>query len=61
VRRYALVTRYLDLLQPRPPAGPRPRHLRRPGDPLARDRGTGCLTLDYDALRGVEDDSLRLF
>jgi hypothetical protein len=37
----------------------------RPGDPqacvLAGDCGIGCLTLDYDALRGVEDDSLRLF
>jgi len=28
---------------------------------LAGDRGIRCVTLDYDALRGVEDDSLRLF
>ena len=28
---------------------------------LATDRGFECLLLDYDELRGVEDDSLRLF
>ncbi|RKN09355.1 endonuclease NucS [Streptomyces radicis] len=28
---------------------------------LATDRGIRCVTLDYDALRGVEDDKLRLF
>ncbi|KAB8287059.1 endonuclease NucS [Bifidobacterium ramosum] len=28
---------------------------------LAEDRGFTCLILDYDDMRGVEDDSLRLF
>ncbi len=28
---------------------------------LASDRGIRCVTLDYDAMRGTEDDSLRLF
>nr|WP_239579061.1 endonuclease NucS [Microlunatus panaciterrae] len=28
---------------------------------LAGDRGISCLTLDYDALRGMDDPSLRLF
>ncbi|WP_033493525.1 endonuclease NucS [Bifidobacterium biavatii] len=28
---------------------------------LAEDRGFECLILDYDDMRGVEDDSLRLF
>ncbi|MDX2290583.1 endonuclease, partial [Streptomyces roseofulvus] len=25
------------------------------------DRGIDCVVLDYDALRGIEDDKLRLF
>jgi endonuclease len=28
---------------------------------LAEDRGIRCVTLDYDALRGMDDSSLRLF
>ena len=28
---------------------------------LAEDRGIGCVTLDYDALRGVDDAESRLF
>ncbi|SDN19538.1 endonuclease NucS [Actinacidiphila guanduensis] len=28
---------------------------------LALDRGIDCVVLDYDALRGIEDDKLRLF
>ena len=28
---------------------------------LATDRGIHCGTLDYDRMRGEEDDSLRLF
>jgi endonuclease len=28
---------------------------------LATDRGIGCVVLDYDALRGLEPDELRLF
>jgi hypothetical protein len=28
---------------------------------LAADRGIECLTLDYDAMRGVDDSASRLF
>ncbi|CPU67389.1 Uncharacterised protein [Mycobacteroides abscessus] len=28
---------------------------------LATDRGIGCLVLDYDAMRGVDDVDSRLF
>jgi hypothetical protein len=28
---------------------------------LAQDRGFDCLILDYDEMKGAEDDSLRLF
>ena len=28
---------------------------------LATDRGIECVVVDYDALRGFEDDRLRLF
>jgi RecB family endonuclease NucS len=28
---------------------------------LAEDRGISCLVLDYDALRGIDDPSQRLF
>jgi RecB family endonuclease NucS len=28
---------------------------------LATDRGIDCLTVDYDTLRGMESDTLRLF
>jgi RecB family endonuclease NucS len=28
---------------------------------LAEDRGFRCVTLDYQAMRGVESDELRLF
>ncbi|MFE2430875.1 endonuclease NucS [Streptomyces sp. NPDC059373] len=28
---------------------------------LATDRGIGCVVLDYDAMRGIQDDKLRLF
>jgi hypothetical protein len=28
---------------------------------LATDRGIDCVVLDYDAMRGIEDDKLRLF
>jgi endonuclease len=28
---------------------------------LATDRGIRCVALDYDRMRGEEDDSLRLF
>ena len=28
---------------------------------LALDRGISCVVLDYDGLRGIEDDKLKLF
>ena len=28
---------------------------------LATDRGIGCVVLDYDGMRGIQDDKLRLF
>jgi endonuclease len=28
---------------------------------LAGDRGIGCVVVDYDALRGIDDPSSRLF
>ena len=28
---------------------------------LAEDRGIRCVTLDYDAMRGVDDSESRLF
>ena len=28
---------------------------------LAGDRGIGCVVVDYDALRGLDDPSSRLF
>jgi RecB family endonuclease NucS len=28
---------------------------------LAADRGINCVVLDYDGLRGIEDDKLKLF
>ena len=28
---------------------------------LARDRGIGCVVVDYDDLRGIESDILKLF
>ena len=28
---------------------------------LAQDRGIRCVTLDYDALRGIDDTTTRLF
>ena len=28
---------------------------------LAEDRGIRCVVVDYDALRGLESDDLRLF
>lgn len=57
----------LRAVEPRPAVGPRAWHFRprRPITPqarvLAQDRGFDCLILDYDEMKGAEDDSLRLF
>ncbi len=60
------LTRYLELLNRdpllAPVAGVYAAQIIKPqAQVLAVDRGIRCVTLDYDALRGVEDSSLRLF
>jgi RecB family endonuclease NucS len=60
------LTRYLDLLNRDPALSPvrgvfAAQEIRPQARVLAEDRGIRCVTLDYDAMRGAEDDSLRLF
>jgi len=60
------LTRYLDLLNRDPLLAPvrgvfAAQEIKPQARVLASDRGIGCLTLDYDALRGLEDRSLKLF
>ncbi|OEV04031.1 hypothetical protein K378_03393 [Streptomyces sp. Amel2xB2] len=60
------LTRYLDLLNRDPHLAPvkgvfAAQEIKPQARVLASDRGIGCVTLDYDALRGIEDDKLRLF
>jgi endonuclease len=60
------LTRYLELLNRDPLLAPvrgifAAQEIRPQARVLASDRGIGCVTLDYDGLRGIEDDSLRLF
>jgi RecB family endonuclease NucS len=60
------LTRYLDLLNRDPHLAPvrglfAAQEIKPQARVLATDRGIGCVTLDYDALRGIEDDKLRLF
>ena len=60
------LTRYLELLnrdpQLRPVAGVfAAQEIKPQARTLATDRGIRCVTLDYDALRGVDDVSARLF
>ncbi|GAB3265126.1 endonuclease NucS [Kineococcus gypseus] len=60
------LTRYLELLnrdpQLRPVAGVlAAQEIKPQARTLATDRGIRCVTLDYDALRGVDDSSARLF
>jgi len=60
------LTRYLELLNRDPLLAPvrgvfAAQEIRPQARVLAVDRGIECLTLDYDALRGIEDDGLRLF
>ncbi len=60
------LTRYLELLNRDPLLAPvrgifAAQEIRPQARVLAVDRGIGCVTLDYDGLRGIEDDSLRLF
>jgi RecB family endonuclease NucS len=60
------LTRYLDLLNRDPHLAPvkgvfAAQEIKPQARVLATDRGIGCVVLDYDALRGIEDDKLRLF
>jgi len=60
------LTRYLDLLNRDPALSPvrgifAAQEIRPQARVLAEDRGIRCVTLDYDAMRGAVDDSLRLF
>ena len=60
------LTRYLDLLNRdellRPVSGVfAAQEIKPQARLLAEDRGIRCLTLDYQALRGIESDELRLF
>jgi endonuclease len=60
------LTRYLDLLNRDPHLAPvkgvfAAQEIKPQARVLDTDRGIDCLVLDYDAMRGIEDDKLRLF
>jgi endonuclease len=60
------LTRYLDLLNRDPLLAPvqgifAAQEIRPQARVLATDRGIRCVLLDYEAMRGTVDDSLRLF
>jgi RecB family endonuclease NucS len=60
------LTRYLELLNRDPLLAPvrgvfAAQEIRPQARTLAEDRGITCLVLDYDALRGLDDPSQRLF
>ncbi len=60
------LSRYLELLNRDPLLAPvrgifAAQEIKPQARVLASDRGIRCVTLDYDAMRGTEDDSLRLF
>jgi endonuclease len=60
------LTRYLELLNRDPHLAPvrgvfAAQEIRPQARVLAADRGIVCLTLDYDAMRGVDDVASRLF
>ncbi|MBY6368273.1 endonuclease NucS [Rhodococcoides corynebacterioides] len=60
------LTRYLELLNRDPLLAPvhgvfAAQQIKPQAKTLANDRGIRCLTLDYDALRGVETSEFRLF
>ena len=60
------LTRYLELLNRDPLLAPvrgifAAQLIKPQAQFLATDRGLECLTVDYDALRGMESDVLRLF
>jgi RecB family endonuclease NucS len=60
------LTRYLDLLNRDPMLAPvagvfAAQEIKPQARVLATDRGIRCVTLDYEAMRGVDDGALRLF
>jgi endonuclease len=60
------LTRYLELLNRDPLLAPvrgifAAQEIKPQARVLAEDRGIDCVTVDYDTLRGVDDDRLRLF
>lgn len=60
------LTRYLELLNRDPLMAPvrgvfAAQQIKPQAKTLAKDRGISCLTLDYDAMRGVDDKDSRLF
>ncbi len=60
------LTRYLELLNRDPLLAPvrgvfAAQEIKPQARTLARDRGIECLVLDYEAMRGADDPSLRLF
>ncbi len=60
------LSRYLELLNRDPLLAPvqgifAAQEIKPQARVLATDRGIRCVTLDYEAMRGTEDDSLRLF
>ncbi|MCT2592439.1 endonuclease NucS [Streptomyces sp. N2-109] len=60
------LTRYLELLNRDPHLAPvkgvfAAQEIKPQARVLATDRAISCVTLDYNALRGIEDDKLRLF
>jgi RecB family endonuclease NucS len=60
------LTRYLDLLNRDPLLAPvkgvfAAQEIKPQARVLAGDRGIDCVVLDYDALRGIDDDKLKLF
>jgi RecB family endonuclease NucS len=60
------LTRYLELLNRDPVLAPvkgvfAAQEIKPQARVLATDRDIACHTLDYDALRGIDDDKLRLF
>ena len=60
------LTRYLELLNRDPHLAPvrgvfAAQEIKPQARVLATDRGIGCLILDYDAMRGVDDSGARLF
>ena len=60
------LTRYLDLLNRDPHLAPVrglfvAQEIKPQARTLAADRGIECVTVDYDALRGLDDPSARLF